>query len=370
MKSLFRKLHLWLSVPFGILVTLICFSGAMLVFEKELTEWSNPDLYRTVQRKGDALPLPELMAKAREYARRDSLELTGVTIPADPDRAYAIGLSGRGRRSLMMDQYTGEVKGIASRPAFFQTMHLMHGRLFDKHKYEEGETEWGSLLVGISTAVLVIVLLTGIVLWWPVRGRSLGRALSIRTGKGGFRFLFSLHDAGGMYALLFLLAMGISGLTWAFPGFSKGFYSLIGAPAEETAKAVSAPARAEDVRIEDSVKYAAWQKAYSEVKDYCPGETLNVSDKGVSVPVSRFGNGNAKDLYRFDAVSGKIDGVERYSSQSRHDKASQTVASFHTGTWGGLATRIIYLLAALLGALLPITGYYLWLHRLFIGKLH
>ena len=35
MKKIFLKFHLWLSVPFGIIVTLICFSGAMLVFEPE-----------------------------------------------------------------------------------------------------------------------------------------------------------------------------------------------------------------------------------------------------------------------------------------------------------------------------------------------
>ena len=35
MKKIFRTLHLWLSVPFGLLVSLICFSGAMLVFEKK-----------------------------------------------------------------------------------------------------------------------------------------------------------------------------------------------------------------------------------------------------------------------------------------------------------------------------------------------
>ena len=30
MKKIFRKFHLWLSVPLGIFITLICFSGATL----------------------------------------------------------------------------------------------------------------------------------------------------------------------------------------------------------------------------------------------------------------------------------------------------------------------------------------------------
>lgn len=33
MKKIFRQIHLWLSVPFGLIITLICFSGAMLVLK-------------------------------------------------------------------------------------------------------------------------------------------------------------------------------------------------------------------------------------------------------------------------------------------------------------------------------------------------
>ena len=36
MRKLFSKLHLWLSVPVGIFITVICLSGAALVFEQEI----------------------------------------------------------------------------------------------------------------------------------------------------------------------------------------------------------------------------------------------------------------------------------------------------------------------------------------------
>lgn len=45
MRKIFRNIHLWLSVPFGILITLICFSGAALVFEKEVMELCHRELY-------------------------------------------------------------------------------------------------------------------------------------------------------------------------------------------------------------------------------------------------------------------------------------------------------------------------------------
>ena len=78
MKKVFRKIHLWLSVPFGLLITLICFSGAMLVFETEVMELCHRDLYY-VEKVGPA-PLP--MGKVAEKVAAtlpDSVSVTGVT---------------------------------------------------------------------------------------------------------------------------------------------------------------------------------------------------------------------------------------------------------------------------------------------------
>ena len=66
MKKIFSKIHLWLSVPFGLLITLICFSGAMLVFETEVMELCHRDLYY-VEKVGPA-PLPMGRKSSRYFA--------------------------------------------------------------------------------------------------------------------------------------------------------------------------------------------------------------------------------------------------------------------------------------------------------------
>lgn len=53
MKRIFRKIHLWLSVPFGLIITLVCFSGAMLVFEKELTRLFGDNTYKVERAVGE-----------------------------------------------------------------------------------------------------------------------------------------------------------------------------------------------------------------------------------------------------------------------------------------------------------------------------
>ena len=82
-----------------------------------------------------------------------------------------------------------------------------------------------------------------------------------------------------MYALLFLLALALTGLTWSFPWYRDAFYSLFG-----------------------------------------------------------------------DTMSGK--------------EIHSLVYSIHVGSWGGITTRILTFLAALIGGTLPLTGYYIWLWRI------
>ncbi|MDE7144659.1 MAG: PepSY domain-containing protein, partial [Duncaniella sp.] len=110
MMKFFRKIHLWLSVPFGIIITLVCFSGAMLIFEPEITRSVKSDVYYVSEVKDSALPLDELMETVKATLP-DSVSITGVTIFADKDRTYQVNLSKPRRSSMFVDQYSGEITG-------------------------------------------------------------------------------------------------------------------------------------------------------------------------------------------------------------------------------------------------------------------
>ena len=45
MKKFFAKIHLWLSIPFGIIIAIVCLTGAILVFEAEILEFCYPSRY-------------------------------------------------------------------------------------------------------------------------------------------------------------------------------------------------------------------------------------------------------------------------------------------------------------------------------------
>ena len=162
MKKAFRKIHLWLSVPFGLIITVICFSGAALVFEDEVMELCRRDLYYVEKVSGDPLPVEYLIEKVSETLP-DGVAVTGISISSDAERTCRVSLSKPRRASVYVDQYTGEVKGRYERAPFFLTMFRLHRWLLDSMK-PDGGIFWGKMVVGVSTLMFVFVLVSGIVL--------------------------------------------------------------------------------------------------------------------------------------------------------------------------------------------------------------
>ena len=397
MKKIFRKIHLWLSVPFGLIITLVCFSGAMLVFENEVNEWFRRDLYYVETVKESPLPMDKLLEKVATTLP-DSVSVTGVSISSDPGRAYQVSLSKLRRASLYVDQYTGEVKGKSERSGFFMFMFRMHRWLLDSMNPGNEGIFWGKMIVGVSTLLLVFVLISGIVIWWPRTRKALKNSLKITATKGWRRFWYDLHVAGGMYALIFLLAMALTGLTWSFPWYRTAFYKVFGVEVQQRAaqgheqksdaqkRDTKLAAHREKKREGNEVRkgersrrpennhsdmypvtspFVYWQEIYDKLRRQNPEyKQISISSGTASVSFNRFGNQRASDRYSFNTDNGEFTETSLYQHQDKSGKIRGWIYSVHVGNWGGMFTRILTFIAALLGAALPLTGYYLWIKRL------
>lgn len=394
MRKIFRNIHLWLSVPFGILITLICFSGAALVFEKEVMELCHRELYFVKKVEAAPLPMEQLMTKVAATLP-DSISVTGVNISSDPERAYQVTLSKPRRASMYVDQYTGEIMGKYERAPFFNFMFRMHRWLLDSMK-QDGGIFWGKMIVGTSTLMFVFVLISGIAVWWPRTRKALKNSLKIVANKGWRRFWYDLHVAGGMYALVFLLAMALTGLTWSFQWYRTGFYKTFGvevqpsmghgnAAANATAKGgkreespegrsgrpgnrgEKPEGRGEHSESREGRKrspYTNWQQVYEQLAEANPDyKLISVSDGSASVALPRFGNQRGTDRYKFNPRNGEITETTLYKDLDNSGKIRGWIYSVHVGSWGGMLTRILTFIAALVGASLPLTGYYLWLRK-------
>ncbi|EFG11443.1 PepSY-associated TM helix domain-containing protein, partial [Bacteroides xylanisolvens] len=409
MKKIFRKIHLWLSVPFGLIITLVCFSGAILVFENEVNEWFRRDLYYVETVKESPLPMDKLLEKVATTLP-DSVSVTGVSISSDPGRAYQVSLSKPRRASLYVDQYTGEVKGKSERSGFFMFMFRMHRWLLDSMNPGNEGIFWGKMIVGVSTLLLVFVLISGIVIWWPRTRKALKNSLKITATKGWRRFWYDLHVAGGMYALIFLLAMALTGLTWSFPWYRTAFYKVFGVEVQQRAaqgheqksdaqkRDTKLAAHREKKREGNEVRkgersgrpegrrnnrehaknrntgeytgeqpdskgrpennhsdmysvtspFVYWQEIYDKLRRQNPEyKQISISSGTASVSFNRFGNQRASDRYSFNTDNGEFTETSLYQHQDKSGKIRGWIYSVHVGNWGGMFTRILTFIAAL-----------------------
>ena len=390
-KKVFRKIHLWLSVPTGIFIALICFSGAMMVFEKEITELCRHDLYFVQEVKGSTLPEQRLV-EIVTATLPDSVSVTGIKTFPEADRAWQVSLSKPRRASVFIDQYTGEIKGRYERLPFFDTMFHLHRWLLDPSK------SIGKWIVGVCTLLLVIILVTGLLMWLTNRKKPLTQSLKISCNKGWHRFWHDLHVAGGIYATIFLLAMALTGLTWSFSWYRTGFYACFGVESSEKGGAHGGSASIEgqrgggeghgyhgggeghgyhgggeghgyhdggDFGFHRRSPYRHWDDVLKEVALKNPGyQQITLKAEAAEVVPEGRRSLRATDKYSYDRRSGEITDVKLYSSEGKDTKVRSGVYMVHTGSWGGIITRILNFLAALIGATLPLTGYWLWIRRL------
>ncbi|MDR0415657.1 MAG: PepSY domain-containing protein [Prevotellaceae bacterium] len=393
MKKIFRLVHLWLSVPFGLVIAAICFSGAALVFEPEIMRLCYPARYY-VERIGERpLPLEQLVASVSRQLP-DSVTIAAVQIPASPAETYRIGFPGRGTPPVYVDPYTGNIcDNAAARGSFFSVMRRLHRWLLDDFRYG-GKPSVGKIVVGVSTLAFVFIIVGGIVVWIPKSRKGLRANLSVKLRFGWKRTLRDMHVALGIYAALILLALALTGLTWSFGWYRSGFYRVFGAePPKLTARNASPPSPPQQQQQQQggsrgegeagrgerrgggenpaggrrsggAVDYSRWQVAVDRVREQHPDyRSLTIQDGQVLASLSSTGNSRAADVYTFNAQTGDLTDVSLYRDADRSRKLRGWIYSVHVGSWGGMVTRILTFLAALFGATLPLTGYYLWISR-------
>src|SRR5688500_217770 len=87
MKIFFRNIHLYLSLAAGIVIAIVCFTGAALVFEKEMLQTLYPDRYR-VAASGPRLSLDQLVARLQQA--KPQAQVTGVKVFGDPSRTVEL----------------------------------------------------------------------------------------------------------------------------------------------------------------------------------------------------------------------------------------------------------------------------------------
>lgn len=172
-RSTLYRIHVWLSIPLGIIITLICLSGATLVFKNEIR---------------DALGMPRVVAQ-------HSIQRTGR-----PDGGTVADAHGSHHRHANAN---ADAHGTTRKRDFFSYVTRFHTSLY------MGKT--GKMIVTYTTVFFILILVSGVWICWPRNRKQWRQRLSIAGNKGRFRLFYDLHVSLGFYALIWLLALAVTG---------------------------------------------------------------------------------------------------------------------------------------------------------------
>lgn len=206
-KALFQ-IHLWTGIALGLYVFAISVSGSAIVFRNELYNglWPGPRIVPVGAYKLTHDQLKD--AAKRAYPR---YAVSWIWDAKQPNQATEIWLDRKGhRKERLFDPYTGRDLG-ESRPYSIQFI----AWLIDLHvNLLAGKT--GRLINGVGAAFVLVLSVTGAVLWWPGI-RTWRRALTIQTRSRWKGLNWQLHTVIGLWALPVMFMFGAVGVYASFP---------------------------------------------------------------------------------------------------------------------------------------------------------
>jgi len=202
------QVHLWSGIAAGLYIVFISVTGSVLVYRNELYEAATP-VPLISQATTPTLSDEELAAAATRA--HPGYTVAGLRRPSAPDEAVEVTLRrADASRSRLFDPRTGEDLG---RPAttgiwLVSTLIELHADLL------AGET--GRKINGLGAVAVLLVALTGLVVWWPGISRW-RRSLVLRRGVGWKRLVWDLHSTIGFWSLTFIIVFALSGIYLSIP---------------------------------------------------------------------------------------------------------------------------------------------------------
>lgn len=368
-------LHKWLGLLSGLVVLIVSLTGCVYVFHDDLKVLFYPDKYYIAQQSvnnqsAQALPLSTLTAIAQK-ALPDGEEVTRIDLYPAKDRTWIFRAVKTNEEALtyaayfkynkrvFIDPYTGKVQAVEnSKTEFFQLVLQLHMNLLLGKKI-------GHTVVSVSTIMFLILTVTGLVLWWPKKWKvkTMKKGLSFDFSVKWKRLNYDLHNVLGFYSLLFALLLGFTGLLFSYPSL-KEFYSnsFNKLSINEPAKTISFDTvlQQKASSLDNALVYTLAKHSLADMMSVRLKKNEDLHDIQVRMLKNRTGS---FVWYYFNKNDGQIAKIKSSNETRAGDWLAGMNYDLHTGAFGGIFTKILYFLASLVCASLPVTGFIIWLNK-------
>ncbi|OJU81302.1 MAG: hypothetical protein BGO11_08915 [Solirubrobacterales bacterium 70-9] len=388
------KAHRWGSFSLGLLLLVVVLSGVVLVLDPEIEQVTHPSLYDTASGPTKLAPGEALAVVHKElpdfdttgtfiYDNRGAWEVhspaTGDVARVDDTDGRLLGTINREHGvmafianlhecGLTCEEMSGYV-GFLAKPAQIWGFDLTLGN----------EGNWGGFILAVSGILLLILVVTGIVLWWPKGKDKLKRGLKVRRGRGQYKLNYDLHKVVGFVALPALAIWALTGINFELPKQTEGaFYAVTpgSAAPDSIYEFESKPGSGPGVTMSEAI---------ADARTAVPsGSTLiSVTQPEMSEKTSYYELwfAHGVDTYAYGDYPGNYGVfVDRYSGDAHQyfpNPANDTVTNnfmqnwagaIHMGTLVGWIPRLGWIAFGLTPLLLAFTGTVTWVMRKRMGR--
>jgi hypothetical protein len=350
-RSLFRRVHMWAALiasPFAIIAVL---TGLFYVATPQIEHWRYDSLEQVVP-QGQPHPLDELVSAAVQQAPVGA-QLNAVFIAPSEGASVKVlfMLPNAEQISLYVNPYTAKVIGrLAEADRFSVWAKKLHSRLL------QGESwRW---MIELAASWLLVMLVSGVYLWWPSAGQS---ALPTSKVKAGYQWS-RWHGFVGVALCALTFIMLSTGITWSkYAGSQvRALRDYVGQAPPQAPKDLSSVVRFD-------VDMMSWQTAFNTALKLAPNVAMQLTPPRSEIGVWRVVSADkSKPFRKFELVMDAYTGAPLYfagwQQQTAFSKATALGIPFHRGELG-LWNQFLLIVFALGIAFSLVSGWWSYFTR-------
>lgn len=362
-KKLIGKLHLVLGLSSGLVILFLGITGCILAFQKEIENATQSYRYVIPQQKELLAPsklknigaaqLPGKQLHAVLYEGNKKAAQV-IFFQFEPEEYYYI---------VYVNPYDGRVLKVKN------MNHDFFRQVVTGHYYLWLPPRIGQPIVASATLIFVLMMISGLILWWPKNKAARKQRFKIKWTARWRRRNYDLHNVLGFYMTWFAIVIALTGLVWGFQWFAKSIYHMAGG---KNSLVYMEPAS--DTTLKAALQKPAVDLVWDKMKKEHPAAEIvevHIPVTGVS-PIAVNANPDAATYWKTDYRYFDQHSLKELPAASFYGRLKEAAAAdklirmnydIHTGGILGLPGKILMFLASLIAASLPVTGFYIWWGR-------
>ncbi len=357
--------HLWLGLLLLLYFSTVAFSGSMIIFADWLDAWRHPSLFYVTQ-PADTQPQPlsKILKSFREAHPKGRLLL--ALPPKAPNRAFIFeadlpvidpetGKTTFEESDVFIDPYTLKPLGhrdhhdAESFLSFFESLHF--DLLLARNP--------GRTINGYLAIPTLLVLASGLILWWPKKLKNLLQRITIKFSAGFNRANWDAHSAIGIWSLPILLIIVLTGIYFPFNANIRPYIKhYIG----DRGDSIKLPLPTHDPTLPPPTLDQILSNVAVAFPDAQIRQISSLSSNSPDISIRLRSNGiyYACKLH-IDSDTGHIASINLPNSPADH--IIQSILPLHAGHVLFPFMRVVYFFVGLAPLVLSLTGIWIFLHR-------